>query len=146
MSPYLQTKPHPLAVEVSHLWLVWLSPRAPTLPSPSLGLHYLVTGFLLWRLISHLHACRTGVCLPHLSDPIVRPEPALVWDSSPCGHRPWSLPSLEHSSVPISPERGHPGLGRLSPHMGTQTQVIPPTCIAFPTHFYVRHLPSEWAI
>lgn len=72
LSPFLlednlQTKRRPLALGVSCLWLVWLSPHVPILSCPSLGLHYLVTGSLLCWLISHFHAFRTGVCLASLS-------------------------------------------------------------------------------
>ena len=139
LSDNLGTKPRPLARGVSCLWLVWPSPRVPIPSHPSLGLHHLVTGSPLCWLVSHLHSFRTRACLASLSDLTVRPQSAPVWDSATCGHMSWYLLSLGHSSTPISPDLGHPRPAH--PHMGAQTQIIPPICAAFPKHFHKQHLP-----
>ena len=60
-------------------------------------------------------------------------------NAATCEHMSWYLLSLGHSGTPISPDLGHPRPAH--PHMGAQTQIIPPICAASPKHFHKQHLP-----
>ena len=98
LSYNIQTQSHPLALRVSLLWPVWLSPHAPILSGARPGPHALVTGSLMWWLICHLHVLRPrGLLTSQIPESgLSQPQPGI--------HHLWTqcLNTNHHQDIQVS--------------------------------------------